>query len=44
MVSIHVGEEDKTKKITDWVIYWSDKYESLQLRCYFPSKKHTHAR
>ncbi|AMP39898.1 AAA domain-containing protein [Ralstonia solanacearum] len=43
MVSIHVGEEDKTKKITDWVIYWSDKYESLQLRCYFPSKK-TYAR
>ncbi len=39
MVSIHVGEEDKTAKISDWAIYWSDKYEALQLTCYFPSQK-----
>lgn len=39
MVSIHVGEENKTAKISDWAIYWSDKYETLQLTCYYPSKK-----
>lgn len=39
MVSIYVGEEDKTAKISDWAIYWSDKYEALQLKCYFPSQK-----
>lgn len=39
MVSIHVDGEDKTAKISDWAIYWSDKYENLQLTCYFPSKK-----
>lgn len=39
MVSIYVGEEDKTAKISDWAIYWSDKYEALQLTCHFPSKK-----
>lgn len=39
MVSIQVGGEDKTAKISDWSIYWSDKYEALQLTCYYPSKK-----
>lgn len=39
MVSIYVGEEDKTAKISDWTIYWSDKYEALQLTCHFPSTK-----
>ncbi|PCE21542.1 AAA domain-containing protein [Burkholderia ubonensis] len=39
MVSIHVGGEDKTTKISDWAIYWSDKYETLQLTCYYPSQK-----
>lgn len=39
MVSIHVSGEDKTSQINDWAIYWSDKYESLQLKCYFPSRK-----
>ena len=39
MVSIHVGDEDKTGKISDWTIYWSAKYDTLQLRCDFPSGK-----
>ncbi|SDK42910.1 AAA domain-containing protein [Pseudomonas indica] len=39
MVSIQMGGEDKTAKISDWSIYWSDKYEALQLTCYYPSKK-----
>ena len=39
MVSIHVGGEDKTAKISDWAIYWSDKYKTLLLTCYFPSKR-----
>jgi len=39
MVSIQMGGEDKTAKISDWAIYWSDKYEALQLTCYYPSKK-----
>lgn len=39
MVSIYVGEDDKTAKISDWTIYWSDKYEALQLTCHFPSTK-----
>lgn len=39
MVSIQVDGEDKTAKISDWSIYWSDKYEALQLTCHFPSKK-----
>lgn len=43
MVSIQVGDEDKTAKISDWSIYWSDKREALQLTCYYPSKK-TYAR
>jgi RecA/RadA recombinase len=39
MVSIHVGGEDKSTKINNWVIYWSDKYDALQLTCYYPSRK-----
>ncbi|MDP2715096.1 AAA domain-containing protein [Rheinheimera sp.] len=39
MVSIQVGGEDKTAKISDWAIYWNDKYKALQLTCYYPSKK-----
>jgi len=39
MVSIHVDGEDKTAQISDWGIFWSAKYETLQLRCYFPSGK-----
>lgn len=39
MVSIRIGGEDKTGKISDWAIYWSDKYQALQLTCYYPSKK-----
>ncbi|MGE8499686.1 MAG: AAA domain-containing protein [Pseudomonas sp.] len=39
MVSIRVDDEDKTAKLSDWSIYWSDKYEALQLTCYYPSKK-----
>ncbi len=39
MVSIHIGNVEKTAQISDWVIYWSDKYEALQLTCYYPSKK-----
>ncbi|MBQ4769748.1 DUF2726 domain-containing protein [Pectobacterium versatile] len=39
MTSIYVGGEDKTAKISDWEIYWSQKYKTLQLTCYYPSKK-----
>ncbi|MDT3720925.1 AAA domain-containing protein [Pseudomonas oryzihabitans] len=39
MVSIWVDGEDRTSQISDWAIYWDDKYAALQLRCYFPSKK-----
>ncbi|GKS83562.1 DUF2726 domain-containing protein [Acidovorax sp. SUPP1855] len=39
MVSIHVGDEEKTAEISDWAIFWSDKYEALQLTCSYTSKK-----
>lgn len=39
MVSIYVGEEDKTNQITDWRIRWNEQQETLDLTCYFPSKK-----
>lgn len=39
MVSIYVGEEDKTRQISDWRIRWSEKYQTLNLTCYFPSTK-----
>lgn len=39
MVSIYVDGEDKTSKISNWVICWSDKYKALQLTCHYPSKK-----
>ena len=39
MASIQVDGEDKTAKISDWAIRWSDKYKALELTCHFPSKK-----
>lgn len=39
MASIQVDGEDKTAKISDWTIGWSDKYEALALTCHFPSRK-----
>lgn len=39
MASIQVDGEDKTAKISDWAIRWSNKYEALELICHFPSKK-----
>ncbi|WP_422402926.1 AAA domain-containing protein [Pseudomonas sp. GZD-209] len=39
MASIQVDGEDKTAKISDWTIRWSDKHETLELTCHFPSSK-----
>ncbi|WMN20357.1 AAA domain-containing protein [Pseudomonas piscis] len=39
MASIQVDGEDKTAKISDWTIRWSNKYEALELTCHFPSSK-----
>lgn len=39
MVSIYMGEEDKTRQIKNWRICWSEKYRYLQLKCRFPSGK-----
>ncbi|WP_456291718.1 AAA domain-containing protein [Pseudomonas sp. AK106] len=39
MASIKMDGEDKTGKISDWTIRWSDQYEALELTCHFPSKK-----
>ncbi|PYY82865.1 helicase [Pseudomonas sp. TKO26] len=39
MASIQVDGEDKTAKISDWTIRWSDKNETLELTCHYPSKK-----
>ncbi|VVN05196.1 AAA domain-containing protein [Pseudomonas fluorescens] len=39
MVSIQVDGDDKTAKISDWAIRWSDKDEFLQLTCHYPSSK-----
>ncbi|MFT0869111.1 hypothetical protein [Pseudomonas sp. CAM1A] len=39
MASIQVDGEDKTAKISDWAIRWSEKYETLELTCHFPSSK-----
>ncbi|MDH1511694.1 AAA domain-containing protein [Pseudomonas mosselii] len=39
MASIQVDGEDKTAKISDWAIHWSEKYEALELTCHFPSSK-----
>lgn len=36
MASIQVDGEDKTAKISDWAIHWSEKYEALELTCHFP--------
>lgn len=43
MASIHVDGEDKTAEISDWAIFWSDKYQALLLTCRYPfGKKSTH--
>lgn len=39
MASIQMDGEDKTTKISDWAIRWSDKDEFLELTCHYPSKK-----
>ncbi|EKT4467957.1 DUF2726 domain-containing protein [Pseudomonas putida] len=39
MASIQVDGEDKTAKISDWAIRWSEKYEALELTYHFPSSK-----
>ncbi|MCZ0751213.1 AAA domain-containing protein [Aeromonas enteropelogenes] len=39
MISILVDGEDKTAKISDWTIRWSDNSQALELTCHFPSKK-----
>jgi hypothetical protein len=39
MASIKMDGEDKTAKISDWTIRWSDNSETLELTCHFPSKK-----
>lgn len=39
MASIKMDGEDKTAKISDWAIRWSDKDEFLELTCHFPSRK-----
>ncbi|MGE8063591.1 AAA domain-containing protein [Pseudomonas sp. NPDC089569] len=39
MVSIQVDGEDKTRKISDWSIHWSEKYQAIQLTCHYPSGK-----
>lgn len=44
MASIQMDGEDKTTKISDWAIRWSDKDEFLELTCHYPSKKNTPAR
>ena len=39
MASIQVDGEDKTAKISDWAIRWSDKHNAMELTCHFPSQK-----
>ena len=39
MVLIQVDGEDKTGQISDWQIYWDEKYSSLRLKCVYPSQK-----
>lgn len=39
MISILVDGEDKTAKISDWTIRWSNNCQALELTCHFPSKK-----
>ncbi|MGY2285144.1 AAA domain-containing protein [Pseudomonas gingeri] len=43
MASIQVCGEDKTAKVSNWAIHWSDQDKALQLTCHYPAKKsHTH--
>ncbi|MFJ5235931.1 AAA domain-containing protein [Pseudomonas neuropathica] len=39
MASIQMDGEDKTAKISDWAIRWSDKDAFLELTCHYPSRK-----
>jgi RecA/RadA recombinase len=39
MASIQMDGEDKTAKISDWAIRWSDRDAFLQLTCHYPSRK-----
>jgi len=39
MAVIHIDGQDKTASISDWSIIWSDRYQSLQLSCRYPSGK-----
>ncbi len=39
MVSIYVNEQNKTKQISDWQIWWDDKTKVLKLTCHYPSTK-----
>ncbi|WP_460410733.1 MULTISPECIES: AAA domain-containing protein [unclassified Pseudomonas] len=39
MASIQMDGEDKTAKISDWAIRWSDKDALLELTCHYPSRK-----
>ncbi|MFS7251329.1 AAA domain-containing protein [Rahnella rivi] len=39
MVTVVVDGEDKTAKIADWTLFYSDKSSCIQLTCHFPSGK-----
>lgn len=39
MISIYVDNDDKTQKITDWKLRYSDTQGELLLTCHFPSGK-----
>ncbi|VWC92214.1 helicase [Burkholderia lata] len=43
MVSIWVNDEDRTRQISDWKIWWGTDGEELMLTCHFPSGKSFHS-
>ncbi|VWD20319.1 AAA domain-containing protein [Burkholderia contaminans] len=43
MVSIWVNDEDRTRQISDWKIWWGNDGEELMLTCHFPSGKSFHS-
>ncbi|MBN3830910.1 AAA domain-containing protein [Burkholderia sp. Ac-20344] len=43
MVSIWVNDEDRTRQISDWKIWWGTDDEELMLTCHFPSGKSFHS-
>ncbi|MDR6502327.1 very-short-patch-repair endonuclease/RecA/RadA recombinase [Burkholderia ambifaria] len=43
MVSIWVNDEDRTRQIRDWAIWWSPDGDELMLTCHFPSGKSFHS-